>query len=423
VVRYGQDDDVRKGRTLILLIFSVLFCFWLAGCCSAYAFSDIYVLKSKLNLREKPGVDARVLAVLERNSSLCGMESINGWVHAATLDGKDGWIRADLVSSFVLKIYKAERTATVVDDGLAKEIFPVAPASAGLPEGRYFATLCGGNSMVLSWPNRADYRRFLANGDMTLARYDAALVSGKTSMKKRIALCGGSGKSGECGAVFSASDFSRLATLFPNGCRVEIYPDAEEDRTLNRPDELSYRIYQGAEALLKAPAAGLRQGARLPALSYPGGDIQPDFATSPDILTRAVRHAGLDLQVLVHEDMLLHPGRYKGLEKGDDPHGAHRSVPMLFAYFSHNCLSLPTDVNEDLFAFEAGDIVFWTSGEAGTDAPDRVGVVSETFDRDGVPQVITVGGVGQLTRRQSVLTGTKQTVVGHFRMTHLFDYQ
>ncbi|WP_319469567.1 DUF1287 domain-containing protein [uncultured Pseudodesulfovibrio sp.] len=301
------------------------------------------------------------------------------------------------------------------------ETFSIAPASAGMPEGRYFATLSGGRSMILSWPNRADYRRFLVTGNMTLARCDAALVSGKSSMRKRIALCGGSGKSGECGAVFSASDFSRLTTLFPNGCRVEIYPDAEEDRMLNRPDELSYRIYQGAVALLKTPPAGMRQGARLPALSYPGGDIQPDFATSPDIVTRAVRRAGLDLQVLVHEDMLLHPDRYQGLDRGDDPHGAHRSVAVLFAYFSHNSLSLTTDVNEDLFAFEAGDIVFWASGETGNDAPDRAGVVSETFDRDGVPQIITVGGVGQLTRRQSVLT--KQTLIGHFRMTHLFDYQ
>src|SRR5262249_39506434 len=40
-------------------------------------------------------------------------------------------------------------------------------------------------------------------------------------------------------------------------------------------------------------------------LAYPGGDVPLDRGSCTDVLVRAYRRAGIDLQLLVHEDMLL----------------------------------------------------------------------------------------------------------------------
>lgn len=39
------------------------------------------------------------------------------------------------------------------------------------------------------------------------------------------------------------------------------------------------------------------------ALAYPGSDVPPDRGVCTDVIVRAYRQVGLDLQKLVHEDM------------------------------------------------------------------------------------------------------------------------
>lgn len=55
-------------------------------------------------------------------------------------------------------------------------------------------------------------------------------------------------------------------------------------------------------------------------LAYPGGDVPPATGVCSDVVIRALRTQGLDLQVAVHEDMRRHFKAY--------PSAGARSGPM-----------------------------------------------------------------------------------------------
>lgn len=360
---------------------------------------------------------------LERNTSLNCLGEHGGWTKVATVGGQQGWVRSDLVSHALIVIHKNDRKLLLKRQGKIMFSSSISPGAKGLGVGRYFGVPEEGR-IALSWPNRHDLREYLYKGDISYPSYAKALHDGSgTFAGDGLAICSRAKLSNECGVILGPNEYRRLVADIPPGARIEIYAGEDEDREINRQDELSYRIHLGARKQLENPAAGLGPDGRPPRLDYPGGDIQPDFATSADIVIRSVREAGLDLQALVHEDVLLHPGRYRGLNMGHQGAGAHRLVPVLFTYFKHNALSLPLDVRENPFGFEAGDVVFFASDTGEESVPERAGIVCETFNPAGFPLVVTVWDMGQSTSRMDLLGRDNPKVIGHFRMTHLFDYQ
>src|SRR3954463_12821226 len=71
-------------------------------------------------------------------------------------------------------------------------------------------------------------------------------------------------------------------------------------------------------------------------LRYPGGDVPRDRGVCSDVVVRAFRAIGVDLQAAVHEDMRAHFGAYPrmwGL-RAPDANIDHRRVPNLMAFFS-----------------------------------------------------------------------------------------
>jgi len=70
---------------------------------------------------------------------------------------------------------------------------------------------------------------------------------------------------------------------------------------------------------------------RYTVIAYPNGDVPADTGVCTDVLVRAFRNAGIDLQKEVHEDMRLnfaaYPGRW-GL-RAPDRNIDHRRVPNL----------------------------------------------------------------------------------------------
>src|SRR5437588_1050820 len=79
-------------------------------------------------------------------------------------------------------------------------------------------------------------------------------------------------------------------------------------------------------------------------IDYPNGDVPIETGVCSDVIVRAFRNGGIDLQKDVHEDMksnfAAYPTRW-GL-KGADPNIDHRRVPNLETYFSRRAKSLPT---------------------------------------------------------------------------------
>jgi uncharacterized protein len=104
-------------------------------------------------------------------------------------------------------------------------------------------------------------------------------------------------------------------------------------------------------------------------IAYPNGDVDRSRGVCADVIVRAGRDAlGLDLQQLVHEDMVKHFGDYPAQktwgERAPDASIDYRRVLNLEVYFTHaGCrvwaASRPTAGDQFPPPLEVGDIVTW----------------------------------------------------------------
>ena len=94
-------------------------------------------------------------------------------------------------------------------------------------------------------------------------------------------------------------------------------------------------------------------------LDYPGGDVPPMQGVCTDVVIRSYRALGLDLQVLVHEDMKANFSAYPalwGLSRPDS-NIDHRRVPNLQTFFTQQGAKVPaTSVKR---VYQAGDVLSW----------------------------------------------------------------
>lgn len=145
-------------------------------------------------------------------------------------------------------------------------------------------------------------------------------------------------------------------------------------------------------------------------LSYPGGDVPLERGVCTDVVIRAMRQKGLDLQRLVHEDMKSHFSAYPnnwGLSK-PDPNIDHRRVPNLQTYFKRRGWSLP--VTQSPADYQPGDIV---TCRVSSGRP-HIMIVSDRADSNGTPMVIH--NLGNGTRENPQLFTF--TLTGHYRPTY-----
>lgn len=143
-------------------------------------------------------------------------------------------------------------------------------------------------------------------------------------------------------------------------------------------------------------------------LDYPGGDVPKKTGVCCDVVVRALREQGCDLQSAVHEDMRkdfrAYPAKW-GLKK-PDANIDHRRVPNLMTYFQRKGFAQSTETNAELFA--AGDIVTWNLGGGIT----HIGVVSDRHNPKGIPFVIH--NIGRGTQEEDVLLQFQ--IIGHYRL-------
>jgi hypothetical protein len=142
-------------------------------------------------------------------------------------------------------------------------------------------------------------------------------------------------------------------------------------------------------------------------LDYPGGDVPLERGVCTDVVIRAYRSIGIDLQQLVHDDMRAHFSKYPnhwGL-RSTDRNIDHRRVPNLARFFTRHGQSLPTDATDAHFL--PGDLVTWRL-PAGV---PHIGIVSDRLTPGGTPLVVHNIGAG--AREEDVLR--EFTITGHFR--------
>lgn len=143
-------------------------------------------------------------------------------------------------------------------------------------------------------------------------------------------------------------------------------------------------------------------------LDYPGGDVPADRGVCTDVVVRALRTQGIDLQARIHEDMRANFSRYPqmwGLS-APDPHIDHRRVPNQMHWFERQGWQRP--ISNDALDYSAGDIVAWKLNGNGL---LHVGIVSDRKHRDGTPLVLH--NIGRGTREENLLF--QHTIIGHYQ--------
>ncbi|MDN3645419.1 DUF1287 domain-containing protein [Pontixanthobacter aestiaquae] len=142
-------------------------------------------------------------------------------------------------------------------------------------------------------------------------------------------------------------------------------------------------------------------------LAYPGGDVPRSRGVCTDVVIRAYRDAfGLDLQKLVHEDMMANFSAYPdnwGLRSADR-NIDHRRVPNLQAFLKRQEAALPLSTGPG--DWQVGDLF---TSKVGGRLP-HIGIVSAR-QSDGT--LLAVHNIGRGAREEAVVFA--HPLDGHFR--------
>jgi uncharacterized protein YijF (DUF1287 family) len=143
-------------------------------------------------------------------------------------------------------------------------------------------------------------------------------------------------------------------------------------------------------------------------IPYPNGDVPRSIGVCTDLIIRAYREIGVDLQKDVHEEMKAH---FEAFPKNwdlrrPDPNIDHRRVPNLQTFFSRKGIVLPVTARAEDYA--AGDLVTWV---VAGNLP-HIGIVAEQKLPDGQRPLI-VHNIGRGPQVEDILFSFP--ITGHYR--------
>lgn len=143
-------------------------------------------------------------------------------------------------------------------------------------------------------------------------------------------------------------------------------------------------------------------------IDYPNGDIPSDKGVCTDVVIRAYRSLGIDLQEEVHEDMKANFNAYPKIWrlKTTDKNIDHRRVPNLMTFFKRKGAEIPITMSANDYL--PGDIVCWNLGGAIT----HIGIVVDKKSNDGKRNLI-VHNIGKGQVLEDCLFDFK--IIGHYR--------
>lgn len=143
-------------------------------------------------------------------------------------------------------------------------------------------------------------------------------------------------------------------------------------------------------------------------IPYPNGDVPAHVGVCSDVVVRAYRKLGFDLQKAVHEDMRASFNAYPknwGLAKPDKSID-HRRVPNLMTYFSRQGAELPKSAVPSNYL--PGDVVCWSLGNGAK----HIGIVaSQKSFLSGQYMIVHNIGKGQVL--EDCLLDWE--IIGHYR--------
>lgn len=145
-------------------------------------------------------------------------------------------------------------------------------------------------------------------------------------------------------------------------------------------------------------------------IKYPNGDVPVKTGVCSDVVIRAYRKLGIDLQKEVHEDMVQHFSLYPNIKKWGlhktDPNIDHRRVPNLEVFFGRKGVKLPiTELSTD---YKTGELVTWMIANK----YPHIGIITNKKSPDG-KRLMIVHNVGNGQVLEDCLFDWK--IVGHFK--------
>ncbi len=143
-------------------------------------------------------------------------------------------------------------------------------------------------------------------------------------------------------------------------------------------------------------------------IPYPNGDVPSDKGICTDVVIRAYRKLGIDLQKEVHEDMIKNFSLYPkiwGLKR-TDKNIDHRRVPNLMTFFSRKG-TVKSKVKSPK-NYIPGDIVCWNLQGGIT----HIGIVVNKKSKEGLRYMI-VHNIGSGQVLEDCLFDFK--IIGHYR--------
>lgn len=142
-------------------------------------------------------------------------------------------------------------------------------------------------------------------------------------------------------------------------------------------------------------------------LKYPGGDVPASTGVCADVVVRAFRAQGVDLQQALHEDMskAFHDYPKKWNLTRPDANIDHRRVYNLMRFFERSGKAQP--ITQDPADYLPGDVVAWDLGKGQA----HIGIVTHHQTADGVP--LMAHNIAYGTTIENVLFYWR--IIGHYR--------
>lgn len=125
-------------------------------------------------------------------------------------------------------------------------------------------------------------------------------------------------------------------------------------------------------------------------IAYPMGDVAADRGVCADVVIRAYRALGIDLQERIHKDMTADYAAYPDNwnQKTTDTNIDHRRVPNIRRFLERQGASVVVTQNPK--AYHPGDLVTWDLGPY----MPHIGIVTDQIGPSGNPMVVHNIGAG-----------------------------
>jgi uncharacterized protein len=186
----------------------------------------------------------------------------------------------------------------------------------------------------------------------------------------------------------------------------EVAPPGDADRD-GIPDPLDVLIGGKKTVLDAAPYGG-----GYIVIDYPDGDIPRGKGVCTDVVIRAGRNAGFDLQSALQRD-LRGARRAYPMVKRPNASIDHRRVKTILPYFERHWDRRVVELDAPDDPLRPGDVVFFDTFPS-KPGPDHIGIVSDTVSENGLPMVINSWTDGFRTSEMDLLSFVP--------VTHRFRY-